>query len=238
MKKSKLMKALLVFGMSMVTATAIVGITACDDEHTHVDENKDGKCDICQTDMTKPGGDNEDLNVAVEKVELNKSSLTLEIGGEETLTATVTPATATNKTVSWSVAPAGIVTVTDGKVKALAAGDAVVTATADGKKAECSVKVNAPAPLPEVTEDEWQAALSDTAFVNFTAALSMSDSQEGESIDLKADLTGGKYYYNDGNSHYYFSKDGETYYKYEKSTTDEDYAKTETTQTDYENNFS
>lgn len=77
MKKSKLMKALLVFGMSMVTATAIVGITACDDEHTHVDENKDGKCDICQTDMTKPGGDNEDLNVAVEKVELNKSSLTL-----------------------------------------------------------------------------------------------------------------------------------------------------------------
>lgn len=238
MKKSKLMKALLVFGMSMVTATAIVGITACDDEHTHVDENKDGKCDICQTDMTKPGGDNEDLNVAVEKVELNKSSLTLEIGGEETLTATVTPATATNKTVSWSVAPAGIVTVTDGKVKALAAGDAVVTATADGKKAECSVKVNAPAPLPEVTEDEWQAALSDTAFVNFTATLSMSDSQEGESIDLKADLTGGKYYYNDDNSHYYFSKDGETYYKYEKSTTDEDYAKTETTQTDYENNFS
>ena len=35
MKKSKMMKALLVFGMSAITATSIAGFTACDGGHTH-----------------------------------------------------------------------------------------------------------------------------------------------------------------------------------------------------------
>lgn len=238
MKKSKVMKALLVFGMSMVTATAIVGITACNDEHTHVDENKDGKCDICSTDMPKEGG-GEELKVDVEKVELNKSSLTLEIGGEETLQATVTPSTATNKTVTWSVEPAGIVSVTNGKVKALAAGDAVVTATADGKKATCNVKVNAPAPKPEVTEDEWKEALSETTFTNFSARLTMSDDTEN-GLELKADLDNNKYHYTDNTgTDYYFAKESDdNYYKYEKGAADEDYTKTETTQSDYEEQLS
>lgn len=238
MKKSKVMKALLVFGMSMVTATAIVGITACNDEHTHVDENKDGKCDICSTDMPKEGG-GEELKVDVEKVELNKSSLTLEIGGEETLQATVTPSTATNKTVTWSAEPAGIVSVTNGKVKALAAGDAVVTATADGKKATCNVKVNAPAPKPEVTEDEWKEALSETTFTNFAARLTMSDNTEN-GLELKADLDNNKYHYTDNTgTDYYFAKESDdNYYKYEKGAADEDYTKTETTQSNYEEQLS
>lgn len=239
MKKSKVMKALLVFGMSMVTATAIVGITACDDGHTHVDENKDGKCDICSTDMPKEDGGGENLKVDVEKVELNKSNLTLEIGGEETLQATVTPSTATNKTVTWSAEPAGIVSVTNGKVKALAAGDAVVTATADGKKATCKVKVNAPAPKPEVTEDEWKEALSETSFTNFAARLTMSDDTEN-GLELKADLEHNKYRYTDNTgTDYYFAKESDdNYYKYEKGAADEDYTKTETTQQDYEGQLS
>lgn len=239
MKKSKVMKALLVFGMSMVTATAIVGITACDEEHTHVDENKDGKCDICSTDMPKEGGGDETLKVDVEKVELNKNSLTLEIGGEETLTATVTPDTATDKTVTWSVEPAGIVTVTNGKVEAIAAGDAVVTATADGKKATCNVKVNAPAPKPEVTEEEWQAALSTAAFTNFSARLTMSDDTE-HGLELRADLDNNKYrYFDNSGTDYYFAKESDDkYYKYEKGAADEDYTKTEITQSDYEGQLS
>lgn len=239
MKKSKVMKALLVFGMSMVTATAIVGITACDEEHTHVDENKDGKCDICSTDMPKEGGGDETLKVDVEKVELNKNSLTLEIGGEETLTATVTPDTATDKTVTWSVEPAGIVTVTNGKVEAIAAGDAVVTATADGKKATCNVKVNAPAPKPEVTEDEWKEALSETTFTNFSARLTMSDDTE-HGLELRADLDNYKYrYFDNSGTDYYFAKESDdNYYKYEKGAADEDYTKTETTQQEYEEQLS
>ncbi len=42
----------------------------------------------------------EEQTVAVESVTLNKTTLTMDIGDEETLTATVAPNNATNKTVT------------------------------------------------------------------------------------------------------------------------------------------
>ena len=231
------MKALLVFGMSMVTATSIVGLTACGDEHDHVDENNDGKCDICQNDMTPQGDDSgTNLKVPVEKVELNKTDLTLEIGDEETLTATVTPDTATVKAVNWSVEPAGVVDVVGGKVTAKAAGTATITATADGKSATCSVTVNAPAPKPEVTKEEWEAALSETAFTNFTATSSMTateDEEETAAITYKVDLPNGKYYHNDSGDAYYSKEAEDKYYKYSKAEDSEDYSKDEITAEEY-----
>lgn len=62
------------------------------------------------------GNDGINSSIAVQSVELNKTELTLEIGGEETLSATVVPDNATEKSVKWSVSPAGIVTVDNGKV--------------------------------------------------------------------------------------------------------------------------
>ena len=81
--------------------------------------------------------------VAVESVKLNKNELTLDLSSHksETLTATVTPENATDKTVTWSVAPAGVVTVAGGVVTAVAAGEAKITATAGSKSDTCSVKV-------------------------------------------------------------------------------------------------
>ncbi len=93
--------------------------------------------------------------VAVESVTLDKTELTLEIGGEETLTATVTPEDATEKTVIWSSDDTAVVTVENGKVTAVAAGSASVTATSGGKSATCQVTVNAPTPTTEVTAEEW-----------------------------------------------------------------------------------
>ena len=85
----------------------------------------------------------DDDGVTVESVTLNKTEITLEVGGEETLTATVTPEEAAEKSVTWKVSPAGIVTVENGKVTAVAEGTATVTATVGGKSATCSVTVNA-----------------------------------------------------------------------------------------------
>lgn len=88
------------------------------------------------------------VNVAVipvESVSLNKSEITLEIDGTETLTASVTPENATDKTVTWTVAPAGVVSVENGVVTAIKDGTATITVTtANGKTATCSVTVNAP----------------------------------------------------------------------------------------------
>ena len=81
-------------------------------------------------------------NIEVESITLNKSSLALEVGEEETLIATIMPNDATNKTVTWNVEPAGVITVDNGKITAIASGNAVVIASAGEKRATCNVTVN------------------------------------------------------------------------------------------------
>lgn len=83
--------------------------------------------------------------VAVTGITLNKTEATLEIGENVTLTASVTPTNATNKSVTWSVDHSEVATVDRGRVTAVAAGTATVTATSvDGNfKAECTITVNA-----------------------------------------------------------------------------------------------
>ena len=66
----------------------------------------------------------------------------LEVGEEETLIATIMPNDATNKTVTWNVEPAGVITVDNGKITAIASGNAVVIASAGEKRATCNVTVN------------------------------------------------------------------------------------------------
>jgi uncharacterized protein YjdB len=86
-------------------------------------------------------GPKEDPVVAVTGISLNQSSVSLEVGGTVSLTATVSPSNATDKTVTWSSSNAGVATVAGGVVTAVAEGTAAVTATAGGKSAKCEVKV-------------------------------------------------------------------------------------------------
>ena len=93
--------------------------------------------------------------VAVTGITLDKTTLSLEEGDEETLTATVLPATATNKTVTWTSSDTGVATVENGKVKAVAAGNATITAKAGEQTAECAVTVTAASTEnPPVTDPE------------------------------------------------------------------------------------
>ena len=88
-------------------------------------------------------------SVEVEKVELDQKTLTIEVNQEATLVATVSPADAA--TVEWTVDDPAIVSVTpanDGKsakLKGVAEGQTIVTATAGKKTARCIVKVGAAA---------------------------------------------------------------------------------------------
>ena len=92
--------------------------------------------------------------VPVTGVSLDESSITLDVGGNQTLTATVTPEDATNKKVRWSSDKETAATVSeDGVVTAVAGGTAVITATThDGLfTATCTVTVNAPDAPPTIT---------------------------------------------------------------------------------------
>lgn len=84
-------------------------------------------------------------NIPVTNLELNKDSLTLQEKGSDTLTAAVEPANATNKNVTWESSDTSIAKVdANGKVTAISAGSATITATAadgSGVSASCSVTV-------------------------------------------------------------------------------------------------
>ena len=88
--------------------------------------------------------------VPVTSVTLSSTELTLAVGETATLTATVGPEDATDKTVTWSV-NGEAVTVDNGTVTAVKAGEATITATCGGKSASCKVKVEA---APTETEME------------------------------------------------------------------------------------
>ncbi len=94
-------------------------------------------------------------NIPVIGVKLDKTSLTMQETGSDTLTATVEPDNATNKNVNWESSDTSIATVdASGKVTAISAGTAAITATADGKSATCTVTVTAkPSPdRPVITK--------------------------------------------------------------------------------------
>ncbi|MBR4323486.1 Ig-like domain-containing protein [Treponema sp.] len=88
----------------------------------------------------------------VSGISLDLSAVSLSVGGTETLTATVSPDGATDKTVTWSSDNTSVATVdANGKVTAASAGTANITATAtngtddtsDDKQATCTVTVTA-----------------------------------------------------------------------------------------------
>ncbi|WP_273065045.1 Ig-like domain-containing protein [Treponema berlinense] len=91
----------------------------------------------------KSDDDDDDDDVSVTGVSLDKTSAELEVGGTLKLTATVEPANATNKDVSWSSSDENVATVANGTVTAVAVGTAVITVkTADGgKEATCTITV-------------------------------------------------------------------------------------------------
>ena len=78
--------------------------------------------------------------VPVDTLELSQNELTLTVGKTATLTATVGPENATDKTVTWSV-DGDAATVKDGVVTAVKAGEAIVTATSGSATASCKVTV-------------------------------------------------------------------------------------------------
>ncbi|MBO5303121.1 MAG: Ig-like domain-containing protein [Lachnospiraceae bacterium] len=96
---------------------------------------------------SKPIVQPEVQTVAVTGVTLNKTSLDIEIGKDETLTAAVAPANATNQNITWSSSNPKVASVENGVVTANAKGTAIITVTtADGAKtASCTVNVLIPA---------------------------------------------------------------------------------------------
>ena len=85
------------------------------------------------------------IAVPVSAVVLDKTSLSLAKGSAETLTATVSPADATDKTVRWSSDNPSVASVDQhGLVTAVNTGEATITAAAGDISATCTISVFVP----------------------------------------------------------------------------------------------
>lgn len=103
----------------------------------------------------------------ITSVTLNCSTLTLEAGKTGKLSATVLPASAANKSITWSSSKTDVASVSsNGTVTAKKAGTAVITATAtNGKSASCTVTVTGGTTDPDPGQPE-AAVSADVALRN------------------------------------------------------------------------
>lgn len=81
--------------------------------------------------------------IGVESVVLDKTSLDLKVGEAYALSTTVNPEDATSPVLTWKSDNEDVATVDNGKVTALKEGTATVTASCQGKEAQCAVTVRA-----------------------------------------------------------------------------------------------
>lgn len=105
----------------------------------------------------------EQTSIPVQSISLDKTNINLKVGEDYTLTATVYPLDATDKTLIWESSDENIVTVADGKVMAVAEGSATITAmTADGTiSTSCSVTVEANViPVESISLDKTSISLN------------------------------------------------------------------------------
>ena len=131
------------------------------------------KTATCKVTVEKKG-------IPVNKVTLNKTTQTLEIGSEVTLVATVSPSNATNKKLTWSSSNSEVATVDqNGKVKAVKAGTSSITVTTEdgGKKATCAVTVNNKA-VSTITLNKSSLSLKETQTAQLTATISPANATD------------------------------------------------------------
>ena len=106
-----------------------------------------------------------DTTVSVTGVSLNKTSLTLTEGDSSSLTAIVSPNNATNKNVTWASNNSSIVSVDqNGNIKALKAGNAIITVTTKdgGHTAQATITVKAK-PVIDTTVSAIGVSLNKTS---------------------------------------------------------------------------
>lgn len=85
--------------------------------------------------------ENDPVKIEVSSVTLDQTEITLEPGASALLKATVSPENAEYGAVAWTSDNAGVATVDNGTVTAVAKGSATVTVTVEGQSASCKVTV-------------------------------------------------------------------------------------------------
>lgn len=116
--------------------------------------------------------------VEVTGVTLDQAEAAVEVGSTVTLTATVEPENATDKTVKWSSSDETIATVADGVVTGVACGEATITVKAGKFEATCVVTVSNAVDATGVTLDQTELSMARWTSETLTATVVPEDANE------------------------------------------------------------
>lgn len=137
-------------GVATITATTTDGSNLQASAIVYVSENDT---------MTNIGNN----SIAVSGIIFDNSTLTVEVGKQDTITAIVQPDNASVKHLVWSSDNETVATVENGIVTGVSAGSATITATASdnsGVTATCAVIVNIPVKATDVTLNQTSLTLT------------------------------------------------------------------------------
>lgn len=125
----------------------------------------------------------------VENIELDITEKELYAGESFTIVATVTPEDATNTGVMWSSSDEAVATVdAEGKVTAVAAGEAVITATAkDGSGVNASCTVTVKARISGDADGDDNLTIQDIVIIAKASIDIMTEGMVEENMDLDGD---------------------------------------------------
>ena len=147
-------------------------VTAIKEGMAIITATSGGKTATCSVIVNKK-------NIPVTSIMLDKTELSMEEGDTETLTATIEPENATDKTVTWNSSDSEVATVNDGTVTAVKEGTAIITASAGEIAATCRVVVKtSEIPVSNIVFSETQRDVYIGEVFAIPAAVSPEDATD------------------------------------------------------------
>ena len=151
-------------------------VTAVGSGTATITANCGGKTTTCQVTVKVP----------ISGITLNKTTLTLYKGMNETLTATILPTDTTeDKTINWSSSDTSVITVTQqGELVPVGIGDAIITANCGGKTATCQVTVKVP--IDSIRLNKSTLILEKGTTETLTATVLPTDTTENKTVTFSS----------------------------------------------------
>ena len=155
---------------SVATITNSGLVTAVSEGTSTITASAGGKSATCLITVSKG-------RVAVSGIIISETTITLIKGESKTLTATVIPSDATDKTVTWTSSDTSIAEVDQsGKIIAKKGGVATISAKAENQTAQCSVTVNVP--VTKISLDKETLVLEEESSAILFATIEPEDATE------------------------------------------------------------